>query len=697
MKKAVLLVLLITSGIFTSGLAQVTPGSIVVETIDPYLATPASNHVKTIPVVILRYLPTVDGINIDVAKAPDYWNLGEISLDQMKDNIDKYLVGLKFSLEEGSKFRGYENPGAVPYLGYQVIQYWTIYDQAPKSDTYQIGQAGGYPVYEADFIQIFEDFDLQAYVNNFGVKEIWIWFGPCAVPGWPSYDPEIHLPENFVDCVESNMSSPTTGDISNSHRFADDIPICDSTVVVYCYNIRRTQAEAVHNHGHQLESIYKYAAEQQDGNFNLFVHDFSGWGPNYSTPPLGRAGDCHHPPNTTQDYDYLNTTLVDSDIEDWRPSYGAIKPVNVNTWGSIDYPWPDGYSFPQLIESQWYIYWMQNMPGYNNQIPYNSEVMTNWWIFTSAWDSCADNNVGLHYAPQGYTPCNGLPSFSDIRDGKTYNTVEIGTQCWMKQNLNIGTRKNASQPQLNNGIIEKYCYSNQESNCTIYGGEYQWAEMVQYLNGATNTTSWDPEPTGPVQGICPAGWHIPSNDEWTEMTTFIGGLSVAGGKMKETGLAHWASPNTEASDASHFTALPAGFHFGPGTFYYLTTSALFWSSTEGSATQGWYRMLAHNNGYVSAYNDGGKADGFSVRCILDNYTPTSRTLQNIMVPFGQSSCYGATQFISTAGAGTTFSANTGSVVNLIAGQEILLNPGTMLHEGCEFTGTITTNGSYCGE
>jgi hypothetical protein len=378
--------------------SQVIPGSIVDEPVNPYLATPVAGHVKTVPVVILRYLPTTDGMNLDVAKATDYWDLGYITLTQLKANIDKYLAGLKFSLEEGSKFHGYKDPSAVPYLGYKVLKFWTIYDQIPISSTFQLGTAGGYPVYEPDFIHVYNDFGLQQYIEANGVEEIWIWFGQCAMPGWPSYNPAIHLPQNYVEFVESNMASPVTGDISNSHRFPNDIPIASKTAVVYCYNFRRSQAEAVHNHGHQLESIYKYTAEQQDGNYNLFVHDFSGWGENYSTPPLGRAGDCHHPPNTTADYDYLNTTLVQSDIEDWKPAVGQKKWVNVNTWGNLSYAWPAGYNFPQLTESQWYIYWMQNMPGYCSAIPYNSNYMTNWWQFTSDWDSCNINDVGLYAA-----------------------------------------------------------------------------------------------------------------------------------------------------------------------------------------------------------------------------------------------------------------------------------------------------------
>ena len=198
--------------------------------------------------------------------------------------------------------------------------------------------------------------------------------------------------------------------------------------------------------------------------------------------------------------------------------------------------------------------------------------------------------------------------------GTTYNSVIIGMQCWMTQNLNIGTAILASQDQTNNAVIEKYCYNNSSANCDVYGGLYQWAEMVQYLNGATNTTSWSPVPTGNVQGICPTGWHLPSDAEWTSLTTYLGGESVAGGKMKETGTTHWLAPNTGANNSSGFTALPGGYHDTNGTFYNLSYSGFFWPASENSTSDAWYRLLYNSFANVSR-NLGSKTNGFSVRCL----------------------------------------------------------------------------------
>jgi hypothetical protein len=191
------------------------------------------------------------------------------------------------------------------------------------------------------------------------------------------------------------MASPTTGDISNSNRDPLDLPVLSHTYTVYGMNFRRTQAEAVHNVGHQLEAMFAYVNQRTEGNTNLFWKQFVGQdaGGAFVT---GRAGWTHMPPNTTGHYDYLNATLVKSDIEDWRPDgSGATKPVNVNTWGNLTFPWPGAMEFPQRVETQWYIYWFQSMPGLDNHIPRGSGEMTNWWCFVGDWDRAIRSNAGL--------------------------------------------------------------------------------------------------------------------------------------------------------------------------------------------------------------------------------------------------------------------------------------------------------------
>lgn len=221
--------------------------------------------------------------------------------------------------------------------------------------------------------------------------------------------------------------------------------------------------------------------------------------------------------------------------------------------------------------------------------------------------------------------CTGTPTV--VYGGMTYNTVQIGTQCWLRENLNIGTQIDGSTSQTNNSVLEKYCYNNDTNNCNIYGGLYQWAEMVQYLNGATNTVIWNPVPTGNVQGICPTGWHIPTNTEVATFVTYLGGSIVAGGKMKEVGLIHWGiahcntlktgAYNIGATNESGFTVLPSGRGMYDNVSKGLHECGTFWTITPGTLARASYFygvMFALPN---TSAGENNKASGIAVRCLKD--------------------------------------------------------------------------------
>lgn len=346
--------------------------AVVEETIDPFLATPAAGYVWKMPVVIFRYFPTRDGVNVD-AQASGYTS----TLAAVKSQMDKTVKQHKFMLEEGSRFHGYKDPTAPPSLGYQVVKIYTVYEDTPP----------GFPtptpgVYFPDYSQILERFGGENFVNNLGVKEFWI----------------EHYHYGRIAPNESNMSSPLTGDISNSYRTQGDLPIYKNTYMFYGINFTRSNNEATHNHGHQLEAILSYANQRQDNNTNIFWKQFSGQNSNGSFQQ-GRCGNTHYPPNATGDYDYDNPTSVLSDCEDWTPTNtGQKKFVNNQTWRSIPYKWPAGID-PQNTESHWYIYWMQNMPGLSNRILNGNGQMTNWWAFTGDWDGSIKNGLGLYSLP----------------------------------------------------------------------------------------------------------------------------------------------------------------------------------------------------------------------------------------------------------------------------------------------------------
>jgi uncharacterized protein (TIGR02145 family) len=183
-------------------------------------------------------------------------------------------------------------------------------------------------------------------------------------------------------------------------------------------------------------------------------------------------------------------------------------------------------------------------------------------------------------------------------EGKTYNTVQIGNQCWLRENLDVGTMIQGSQDQTNNGIKEKYCYDNDPANCTTYGGLYQWNETMQYV---TNEGA---------QGICPPGWHIPTMSEFQTLKDAVGG---DGNALKEIGQGSGGGAGTNTSG---FSALLAGDRFYSGFFGILGYFTYFWSSTESSATYAYYLSLYFSGSNIYLYYDF-KGNGFSVRCLKD--------------------------------------------------------------------------------
>lgn len=202
-------------------------------------------------------------------------------------------------------------------------------------------------------------------------------------------------------------------------------------------------------------------------------------------------------------------------------------------------------------------------------------------------------------------------------DGNFYNTVKIGTQVWMAENLKTTHYANGTAIPLVNSTAtwdtltrtsKAYCWYNDDiANKATYGALYTWAAA---MNGASSTET---TPSG-VQGVCPSGWHLPGDAEWTELTDYLGGTSVAGGKLKEIGTTHWRSPNTAATNESGFTALPGGYRLYDGAFFDIGDTGHWWSAREGGSTYAWRRYVIYNGSNVSR-NGSSKEIGFSVRCV----------------------------------------------------------------------------------
>ena len=196
-------------------------------------------------------------------------------------------------------------------------------------------------------------------------------------------------------------------------------------------------------------------------------------------------------------------------------------------------------------------------------------------------------------------------TLTDTRDSKTYTTVLIGSQCWMQQNLNVGTKVTGVTTQTNNAVIEKYCNGDDENNCTTYGGIYQWNEMMGYIN------------TAGTKGICPTGWHIPTD---TEYKTLIEGQATLGcesstGWQCSPAASHLSNLTLNHDNASGFTILLAGNRTNTGSFSALGVYAYLMSSSESSGLA-WIRDF--NSSHDSVYRaTGDKTYGFSVRCLRD--------------------------------------------------------------------------------
>jgi uncharacterized protein (TIGR02145 family) len=209
-------------------------------------------------------------------------------------------------------------------------------------------------------------------------------------------------------------------------------------------------------------------------------------------------------------------------------------------------------------------------------------------------------------------------TFNECKDGDNnyYPVVQINTQLWMAENLkttsyNDGTAipnitDNTAWIQLNTGA---YCdYDNTPTNSTIYGRLYNWFAVDN--NAATKVAS------NGGKNVCPTGWHVASDAEWTTLTDFLGGEAVAGGKLKETGTTHWTTPNTGATNETGFTALSGGRRDVYGNSINLGETTNWWSSMDYSTTSSYGRQMYHDYSDVDRSYDG-KEIGFSVRCSRD--------------------------------------------------------------------------------
>lgn len=189
-------------------------------------------------------------------------------------------------------------------------------------------------------------------------------------------------------------------------------------------------------------------------------------------------------------------------------------------------------------------------------------------------------------------------------DGNVYTTVTIGTQVWMVENLKTTKYNDGTDIPLVSDAgawavlnAPGYCWYNndEEANKPTYGALYHWL-------------------TGNIGKLCPAGWHVPTDSEWTTLTNYLGGESISGSKLKEAGTNHWLTPNTGATNESGFTALPGGFRAIDGSFNNIGSNGYWDSGTEYNASNRYGREM-HTDGSDVIRGPYGKRRGLSVRCL----------------------------------------------------------------------------------
>lgn len=292
----------------------------------------------------------------------------------------------------------------------------------------------------------------------------------------------------------------------------------------------------------------------------------------------------------------------------FNPAYelssGETYVITINWAITKETPGSHVWTWPYMVSANFSI---DNLPQYNGDVNNNQIV-----------DQYETNS------PPGGESCPGIPTVT--YEGQTYNTVLIGEQCWLKENLNVGTMINGGDDMLDNGTIEKYCYDNDPANCEIYGGLYQWDEMMNY------TTQEG------TQGICPEGWHIPTDDEWKTLEGTADSQYPVGGPIWDNtagrgydvgknlkSITGWSN-NGNGSGIFGFEALPGSYRKDDGSFEGLFFMSFIWSSNIDNANFAWYRGLSSSED-DAVRNSYSLNSGFSIRCMKDvnivNTPPTA--------------------------------------------------------------------------
>jgi len=320
-----------------------------------------------VKVLVMSYFP-LQGSNLDqsITGISD-------SLSSIRNKVIQLTTNTVNALTQGSTYHLYKDSNSESFLKYTVIDNKEFLKQEPVS-TNEIPWNPG--IFRPDYhLMLSNDVDICDYVDNQGVKEVWIWgyhFG-------------------IIEPSESNMAMGTAseaywnhgsyGDVSNSEEI-DDLPTCTKSYTLYNYNYARGLGEALENHGHHIESMFRFV---DISLWNKFQYPYG-----EPIPTVNSCGWTHSGPNTKEQYEpgWTSETTVKSNCEDWHPDgSGEVKDVNCHTWYGETCLENGGVDFK--------IWWMQNIPGLNNGLTYQGKEIKNWWIFIADFDQAISQGKSL--------------------------------------------------------------------------------------------------------------------------------------------------------------------------------------------------------------------------------------------------------------------------------------------------------------
>ena len=318
-----------------------------------------------------------------------------------------------------------------------------------------------------------------------------------------------------------------------------------------------------------------------------------------------------HKDNTTTQID-VKTTSGSFIGQGWATLNGTVNAAGSQAIVSFEYDSTTTYKFevpgnPDTITGNEVVYSRAGIQGLKPNKSYNFriKVITPDGILYGSNATFTTSKTTKSYTV--FNPSLTYGSVSDI-DGHTSKTIKIGTQTWMAENLRSTKYNDGTNiPFLNypsdwSQVSTSPGYSWYNNDSVDYGGLYNYYVISYAVNNNKN--------------VCPAGWHVASDSEWGQLSDYLGGESVAGSKMKETGITHWTSPNSSATNVSGFTAIPSGYRSASGSYNGVTKNTYWWTSSEMSTTEAYCRTINSNFNSLEKTNSY-KKTGLSIRCIKD--------------------------------------------------------------------------------